>query len=34
MIPHSDAGMYAGIVTAIAFAAFVIVLYLRSKKPR
>lgn len=34
MIPHSDNGMYAGIITAVLFAAFVVALYFRSKKPR
>jgi hypothetical protein len=34
MMPHSDTGIIAGIVTTIAFGAFVLALYLRSKKPR
>jgi hypothetical protein len=32
MIPHSDAAMYAGIATALAFAAFVVALIIRSKR--
>jgi multisubunit Na+/H+ antiporter MnhC subunit len=32
MIPHSQAAMIAGIVTALAFAAFVVALILRRKK--
>lgn len=32
MIPHSDAGMYAGIVTTLLFAAFVVALWFRRKK--
>jgi uncharacterized membrane protein len=33
-MPHSDNGIIAGVLTTIAFAAFVIALYFRSKKPR
>ncbi len=34
MMPHSDNGIIAGVLTTIVFAAFVLALWLRSRKPR